>query len=143
MRKKHLLRLLPILYAALMLYLLFFQREPRCWELPYSECLRTGLELEPFRATKRYLYIARYDLPTAVIYLGGNILCFVPLGTLLGLRRKGLGKTLLWALGIILVVELAQYFTTLGYFDIDDILSNLLGVFLGWLCFRLAAAKRP
>ena len=141
MKQNRLLRLLTVLYAALMLYLLFFQRQPRCWEIPYRECLRSGLELELFRATKRYLYIARYDLPTAIVYLGGNILCFVPLGTLLGRRLRGLGKTLLAALGLVLAVELTQYFSTLGYFDIDDILFNLLGVFLGWLFFRTAGAQ--
>lgn len=143
MRKHRPLRLLTILYTAIMLYLLFFQRQPRCWKLPYSECLRSGLELELFRATKRYLYIARYDLPAAILYLGGNVLCFVPLGALLSRHRPELGRTLRAAFGIVLAVELTQYFTTLGYFDIDDIFFNLLGVFLGWLCFRLAGTKHP
>lgn len=136
------LRLLTILYIALMLWLLFFQRQPRCWEMPYIECLRTGMELELFRATKRYLYIARYDLATAIIYLGGNILCFLPMGFFLSLGRKGPGRVFLEALGLILAIELVQYVTTLGYFDIDDIVSNLLGVGLGWLLYRLLRRRK-
>ena len=136
-RKKHLLVFLSLLYGALMLYLLFFRREPRCWEMSYAECLRTGMELELFRATKRYLYIARYDLTTALIYLGGNILCFVPLGWLLELRLRHFGKTLAAAFTLILAVETLQYITTLGFFDIDDFVFNLFGVFLGWLWRRL------
>lgn len=139
MKQKHRrsLRLLTIAYIALMLWLLFFQRQPRFLEMPYAECLRTGMELELFRATKRYLYIAHYDLMTAIVYLGGNILCFVPMGFLLSLGSKKPGRVFGQALGLILAIELVQYVTTLGYFDIDDIVSNLLGVFLGWLLYRL------
>ena len=144
MKQKHRrsLRLLTIVYIALMLWLLFFQRQPRFWEMPYAECLRTGMELELFRATKRYLYIARYDLMTAIVYLGGNILCFVPMGFLLSLGPKSPGRVFWQALGLILAIELVQYVTTLGYFDIDDIVSNLLGVFMGWLLYRLLRKRK-
>lgn len=129
--------LLALAYGLLMLYLLFLQRQPRCLEMSYGECLRTGLELELFRATRRYLYIFQTDPLTALVYLGGNILCFVPLGFFLSLRQDRLGRMLLAAFGIILAVELCQYLTTLGYFDIDDVVSNLLGVLLGRLLWRL------
>ena len=135
--KKQWQGLLALLYALLMLYLLFLQRQPRRLELSYRDCLRSGLELELFRATRRYLYIARSDLSTALVYLGGNVLCFVPLGVFLSMGGRRFWPMLGLAFGLILGVELLQYFSTLGYFDIDDLVSNLLGVLLGRLLWRL------
>ncbi len=141
MTRKQGRQLLILLYALGMLWLLFFQREPRCWEMSYGDCLRSGLELELFRATRRYLYIARSDPFTALVYLGGNILCFVPLGYFLSQNGRRFWPTLGRAFGLILAVELTQYFTTLGYFDIDDLVSNLLGVLLGRLLWRLCRKR--
>ncbi len=130
-------RLFWLAYALLMLWLLFLQREPRCLTLSYAECLRTGIELEPLRATRRYLYIAQSDPLTALLYLGGNIVCFVPLGWFVSENSRRFFSFLVLTLGFLLTIELTQYLTTLGYFDIDDILFNLFGALLGRLAWRL------
>lgn len=139
-------RLLWLGYLLGMLWLLFLQRQPRFLETPYLDCLRTGYELEPFRGTWRYLYIARHNsLFTAVTYLGGNILCFVPLGFGLPCRHEKLrrfGPLLLAAAGIIVAIELAQYFTTLGVLDIDDLIFNLAGTAMGYCLWSLPVIQR-
>lgn len=123
-------------YLLVMLWLLFLQRRPRFLELSYLECLRTGVELEPFRGTWRYLYLARHgSLRTAVVYLGGNLLCFAPLGFLLPCRHakaRRFGALMLRAAGLIAAVELLQLFTTLGFCDVDDLIFNLAGSALGF-----------
>lgn len=134
--KKHLPDAVWLAYLLVMLWLLFLQRQPRFLDMPYAECLRTGLELMPFRATRRYLYIARHhSLWTAVVYLGGNLLCFVPLGFLLPCRHARLrrfGPLLLCTAAVIVLVELTQLFTTLGFCDVDDLIFNLTGAALGY-----------
>lgn len=145
-RKANWPRLLWLGYLLIMLWLLFLQRQPRFLEAPYLDCLRTGYELEPFRGTWRYLYIARHDsLLTAVIYLGGNVLCFVPLGFGLPCRHEKLrrfGPLLLAAAGIIAAIELTQFFTTLGVCDIDDLIFNLAGTAMGYCLWSLPVIQR-
>lgn len=145
-RKTNAPRLLWLGYLLVMLWLLFLQRQPRFLTTPYLDCLRTGYELEPFRGTWRYLYIARHQsLSTAVTYLGGNLLCFVPLGFGLPCRHERLrrfGRAMLCAAGIIAAIELAQLFTTLGYCDIDDLILNLIGTALGYGLWALPGVQR-
>ena len=40
-----------------------------------------------------------------------------------------------------LSIELTQLVTHLGMFDLDDLMNNSLGAFLGWLCFCLALRR--
>ena len=82
----------------------------------------------------------------------GNILLFVPFGFLLcpaAQDRLRLPLVLLCGLLLAFVGELIQYATHTGEMDIDDILLNMAGVFIGWALFRLvcflvrrAGAKR-
>lgn len=67
----------------------------------------------------------------------GNIALFIPLGALLGrLSRKG--RSWMLFVGLTAAVELVQLITGLGQFDADDILSNVLGGFIGWRLVRTA-----
>lgn len=63
----------------------------------------------------------------------GNILVFIPLGFFMRIKYK---KKILQAIIIsfmgILSIELFQLITMLGYFDIDDIILNMIGCMLGY-----------
>lgn len=65
----------------------------------------------------------------------GNIAFFVPFGVLVFMllrdARRPLLLTTLVGLGTSLAVETSQYLFALGYTDIDDLLMNTLGAFLG------------
>lgn len=64
-----------------------------------------------------------------------NICLFIPLGALLcSLQRKP--KWLLLAVGLSVFVESIQYFFGLGLCELDDIIGNSFGAWLGWGCFR-------
>lgn len=86
----------------------------------------------------------------------GNIALFIPfgmslytLGQSLDRARFGLGGALLAGILLSLAIESAQWIFALGYTDVDDLLSNGLGAFIGGLLVvgasphgRLAAVRR-
>lgn len=78
------------------------------------------------------------------MYLYENILLFVPLSVLLYALAKPfrrLDVLLVIGIGASLLIELLQYVTHWGRFEVDDILTNnigtLLGVVLAWLISRM------
>lgn len=70
----------------------------------------------------------------------GNIAFFVPFGVLVYMLLIDVRRTVLVGFLASLAIEIAQYVFALGYSDIDDLLMNTLGAFLGAL---VAAALGP
>ena len=72
----------------------------------------------------------------------GNLLGFVPIGFLLPLLmplfRKGI-YVLLAGFFLSLGFEMTQLVLGLGIFDVDDLILNTVGCFLGYWLFRLAS----
>ncbi len=69
----------------------------------------------------------------------GNILLLIPLGYLAPLLKKNIDrwwKTVILGVGVSLLIEIIQLMTHRGYFDIDDVILNSLGCWIGWLCYR-------
>ncbi|MCR4779757.1 MAG: VanZ family protein [Ruminiclostridium sp.] len=126
-------------YAAIMLYLLFFQRVGRD-DVPLSE----RFQLIPFRTVAEYvndiLTLAPDDngsLP-ALINIGGNIVLFIPLGLFipaLFTKLRSFSGTVIAVVITILCVELIQAFTLLGACDIDDLILNTAGACIGYGIF--------
>ncbi len=73
-----------------------------------------------------------------------NVLFFIPIGFLFCLlvRKHKVGFTLLVGLGFSLVIELSQYFFKRGAFDVDDLINNTIGTFIGCLLCMVWDAKR-
>lgn len=77
-----------------------------------------------------------------------NFLMMLPLGLLLpwGSRSFGFLKTVFTAACLSFLIECAQYITRLGYFDVDDLITNVWGAAAGaGFCLsikELAAAVR-
>ena len=131
-----------ILYIALMLWLLFGQRVSNDVQGGYWDELSQNINLVPFRTIGRYmdrLYNSAGKLNhQAVINLGGNVIMFIPLGFLLPFvsdRAKKLKNCFVMTFAVILSVELLQLATLLGSFDIDDLLLNMIGIFMGWMAY--------
>ena len=59
-----------------------------------------------------------------------NILLFIPVGILLGVKRGWKGIPI--ATGISLIIELIQLVSRRGLFEFDDILHNTIGVVMGF-----------
>lgn len=67
---------------------------------------------------------------------------FAPIGILLALKRKNVFFSLQVFLYTTLIIELIQFFTKKGVFDIDDILLNTVGGLFGFLITKIASAKK-
>ena len=135
-----LLRIGFLLYVAAMLWLLFGQR--------WGTELYRSVNLQPFVTVKLYwkllhgsdMYLVRH----AFINLVGNVVMFIPLGFFQPYLLKGLRswlKTMLSTAVLILLVEVVQYVTMLGSCDIDDLILNLAGAWLGYLLWRITGKK--
>ena len=72
-----------------------------------------------------------------------NILLFIPLGMILPIlwnRFKATGKTVLFGFGMSLGIELLQSLT-FRTTDINDLITNTFGAFIGFLCERTLQKK--
>lgn len=70
----------------------------------------------------------------------GNLLPFVPFGFLLPIaypRIKAFFKVFVVGIFAVLFIEIFQYMTRLGSFDVDDIILNMVGVLIGYGTFLL------
>lgn len=123
-------------YCGVMLLLLFGMR------LGQQAQMRWNLRL--FDTLRRYLWVLRYSEDARqrfVAYgnLGTNVLLFVPLGIFLPLLFSPFRvwwKALVYTFVILLLVETAQLLSRLGTCDVDDLLLNIVGAFLGWLLWN-------
>ena len=126
-----------ILYIIMMAYFLFFSES-------YG---RVGVErdyqynLEPFREIKRYMqYYEVLGMKNVIVNLLGNVVAFMPYGFWLPVISKkcdGLFRILLCSLSCSLAVEVTQFVTKKGSFDVDDLLLNTMGGLLGFWCYRI------
>ena len=74
-----------------------------------------------------------------------NVLLFVPLGLFLPLlwkKFRRMGATLLFGLGMTTAIELLQLLTYRAT-DINDIIANFAGTFLGYAIFTLIGTAAP
>ena len=73
-----------------------------------------------------------------------NILMLMPVGFLLPFlfEKRKLAVTLLIGMGISLTIEIVQLLTHRGYPEIDDLIFNMLGVFIGYGIYSIVK-RRP
>lgn len=90
----------------------------------------------PFHTIRMYIEYA-YKL-NSFENLAGNILVFLPFGILfpmLDRRRRKAWNVLLNVFVLVLGIEIFQLCSTFGAFDVDDILLNCLGAWLGYIIY--------
>jgi glycopeptide antibiotics resistance protein len=141
-----LLRLAFLVYGVAMLWLLFGQRlDEGIHFTDYAQQLKLNINLEPLRTIKLYRYILENSqnnalLRHAFINLVGNVVMFVPLGFFLPYlwkRQRNLFMCLLTGMLLIIGIEVTQFFSLLGCCDVDDLILNMAGILLGYLCWKL------
>lgn len=77
-----------------------------------------------------------YTLASQII---ANILAFVPMGILCFLTAKkfGLLNSFLYGFSLSLFIEAMQLVLRRGYFEFDDMLSNTIGVLIGYIVGKI------
>lgn len=118
-----------------------------CYFLFFAEGFGRGMAVEthgyntvPFLEIRRYIDNFYKLGMISVLNLGGNILAFMPFGffrPVISRKKSGFFKTLIEGCLLSCVVEVIQLLTNVGSFDVDDIILNTLGVFLGYIAFVL------
>lgn len=91
------------------------------------------INIIPFRTISQFMS-ARYNRSIKIINVLGNIVVFMPLGIMLPLLSKrlaGVAKGVLFSAGLSAVIEIMQFIFAVGVTDIDDLILNILGGFLG------------
>lgn len=118
------------LYFVIMVWILFQRRATGGFRV---------LNLAPFSTIRSYFYInGGISHSYGLVNLIGNILIFVPMGIYLSLLIKKTSVracTIRIAL-ISLGVEILQYIFALGVADIDDLILNTIGGFIGIILFK-------
>ncbi|MDR1705591.1 MAG: VanZ family protein [Clostridiales bacterium] len=140
-----------VLYVLAMLFLLVIPNNYRghnvlvggfTWERWLAYITR-AFNLVPFKGLAGQIrsIIAGEDTVRNIVYMAGNLGGFAPLGFFLpALFAKGrkFKAFLLTVLITVIALELMQLITMRGSFDIDDVILNTGGVYLGFLLFRKA-----
>lgn len=119
-----------------------------CYQLFFSESLgrtETGVyryNIVPFREIIRYISnIKIVGIEWFLVNIVGNIVAFIPFGIfvtffLRNYKRSELKTVVIGAI-FSLSVETIQFVSRVGIFDLDDIILNSLGVFVGVLVFKI------
>ena len=100
----------------------------------------SSVNLVPFYSIGSFLFSDDPLLRAfAVSNVIGNIVLFVPLGLFLPLlvREKSILKNVLWILLISTSAEILQFVFKVGVTDIDDVILNGFGGFLGIIAYRM------
>lgn len=95
-----------------------------------------AVNLVPFHSITDYLF---NDGTLSLGNVLGNVVLFLPPGIYLTLfnRTKKITINTLWIVLISVAVEILQYVMRVGVTDIDDVLLNGLGGFLGIIIFKI------
>lgn len=112
-----------VFYIFVLIYCFILQRTPQS---------QTGLNLIPFNMIMTYID-GSTSLYESIFYFTGNFICFFPFGFLYKSFKKtnDTVKIILIPIVISLLIELSQLILKNGNFDVDDILLNTAGFYLG------------
>ncbi|WP_317040101.1 VanZ family protein [Chryseobacterium sp. BGARF1] len=113
-------------YTIFLLYLMFFGMG----RMQYDDNI---VRIKPIVSTIWFIQetISWLDIIRIVL---GNVVMFIPFGFLGWIfpQLKNLKDLIIAFVSTIVIIEALQYFSRLGVFDVDDVLLNTFGVFLGW-----------
>ncbi len=135
------LKILWWVYIALLFVFVVVKFKGSFYELSdrintYSMQGSINYNLIPFRSMSAQ--IERITQWWALKNLLGNIIPFIPFGFLLPIAYKKFSSMIsifFTGLASILLIEIFQFFTKLGNFDVDDIILNMIGIVCGYVIF--------
>lgn len=112
-------------YSVGLVILLFFRPNGQSYN---------SMNFVPFSTVSFYLS-GKVDWLIAVYNLAANIGLFIPYGLFLRFKRFSLWKSFLTAFLMVACIEILQFGSHRGSLDVDDLILNVLGVFLGYVLF--------
>ncbi|KIC63244.1 VanZ family protein [Chryseobacterium taiwanense] len=128
-------KIIIVPYTLFLLYLMFFG-------MGRTQMEDNLLTIEPIFSTINFIKgcISWKDIVVIVV---GNVVMFIPFGFLGWIfpELKELKSLLFTFISAITIVEAIQYFTRMGIFEVDDIILNTFGVFLGFLIRGIVEKK--
>ncbi|MCJ8152230.1 VanZ family protein [Chryseobacterium sp. SSA4.19] len=132
---KKLYRIIIVPYVLFLLYLMF----AGMGRTQYKDNMLT---IKPIFSTISFIKEASSWKDIVIIVLG-NIVMFIPFGFLgwIFLSLKDLKALLFTFISAITIIEALQYFTRMGIFEIDDIILNTFGAYLGFLFCQYIEGK--
>lgn len=132
-------KILFVLYVGFLIYFLIFSD---LYGRPTDGMQEYHYNIVLFKEMKRFWkYRRQLGFPAMFTNLLGNVLLFVPFGFFMPMasRYRNFFSTLFWSGGLSLGVEIFQFFTRVGSFDVDDILLNTAGGIAGYMIFAVCA----
>lgn len=132
-------------YCMFLAYVLFFNL--RFTHLSYINHIKRSVNLIPFKTIAEYISRINnnaINLSTFIENIFGNLVLFLPMGFMLPCisdKFRRFSKVFLTTLIMILIIEATQLFTTLGSFDVDDIVFNMFGCSVGYGIYSLKLTK--
>lgn len=143
--KKFALTLVLFFYLAILTKLILFKYIPLSeiihhFNFTYNEYHWRSNNFVPFKTIYFYLYLADINFNIRIMNLVGNVIGFAPLGFILPFLSKKflrMKPVILAAFGLSCTYEILQLLFEFGSFDVDDLILNTLGGFLGFVPIKL------
>ncbi|WP_090765328.1 VanZ family protein [Bacillus sp. OK048] len=119
--------MLLLLYTIALFILLFFRPGNHTYQ---------SVNLVPFSTIAFYLS-GKVNGLISFYNLAANIGLFIPFGLFLKVKKCTPFQLLYIPILFVSSIELLQYFTSRGSLDIDDLILNVIGFFIGYLLYPL------
>lgn len=118
-------RILLLLYSLALFILLFFRPSDQIYQ---------AINLVPF-STIIYYLSGKVNGLISFYNLAANVGLFIPFGIFLKIKVRTIFQLVYIPILVISLIELLQYITLRGSLDIDDLILNVLGFFIGYLLY--------
>ena len=142
--------ILFIVYIIGVLYVVFLKHRfvlgSLNYEAPFSFYWENNVNLVPFKTIKDYM-VYENNLSDNIKYINilGNVALFIPFGVIFPVLLSGklkFLKTIGSAFLFSLLIEVLQMTFRIGSFDVDDIILNVFGGFIGYfICIIILKFK--
>ncbi len=118
--------------------------------VPFRACIKVfGWDIRTF-ASLMQLLRGEWDAPSAftlepLVGVAQNIVLFLPFGFLMRgtYERMSARKIVGFGFLLTLFIEMSQLVFRLGWFEVDDMIYNVLGTYLGICLYRRSIGKSP
>lgn len=131
-----------VLYICVLIVILFFRPSRDAFDLSFLEYIRYSINIVPFRTIGTYvkaIFNGSMNLDIPLKNLGGNLILFLPMGVYIPFLIKKMNSIKLYfifIISLIFFVEIIQLLTKRGSFDIDDLILNIIGAFIGFAIWK-------